>query len=122
MKGGTQRGSDAAPSNPSGDTTCPTCGAVIPESVTVLTINGPVINRGYQLDHFPRTWAERVTDFQSQPTPPTRAEVLDAYNLNLRVQCGPCNMGHQFEGVAGDYQYGVDGNGNPLPAPTGGPQ
>ncbi len=48
--------------------------------------------------------------------------VLDAYNLDLRVQCGPCNMSHQFEGVAGAYQYGVDGAGNPLPAPSGGPK
>lgn len=41
---------------------------------------------------------------KSQPAKPTRKEVLDEYNRDVRVQCPECNQGHEFEGVKGDYQ------------------
>ena len=40
---------------------------------------------------------------QSLETTPTRTEVLDCYNSDLRVQCHECNIKHIFEGVKGDF-------------------
>ena len=58
---------------------------------------------GYDLDHYPETWAERKVKLQSLETTPTRTEVLDCYNSDLRVQCHECNIKHIFEGVKGDF-------------------
>lgn len=58
---------------------------------------------GYDLDHYPETWAERKVKIQSLETTPTRTEVLDCYNSDLRVQCHECNIKHIFEGVKGDF-------------------
>lgn len=38
-----------------------------------------------------------------QPTAPTRKQVLDIFNEDVRVQCPECNQGHMFEGVKGDF-------------------
>ena len=53
---------------------------------------------------YPDTWAERVEDMKAKPVEPTRKEVLDEYNRDVRVQCPECNQGHKFEGVKGEYQ------------------
>lgn len=58
---------------------------------------------GYDLDHYPEIWAERKVKLQSLETTPTRTEVLDCYNSDLRVQCHECNIKHIFEGVKGDF-------------------
>ncbi len=39
----------------------------------------------------------------SKDVRPTRLEVIDEYNLRLRVQCSPCNISHKWEGIAGPY-------------------
>jgi RHS repeat-associated protein len=91
-----------APRNEDGEMVCPTCGKVIPDKVTVDTKNGPVERRGYDLDHNP-TWAERVQKLRATNPPPTRKQVLDEYNRNVRVQCPECNQGHQYEGQPGRY-------------------
>ena len=51
------------------------------------------------------TWAERVDDMKNRTSEPTRKEVFDEYNRDVRVQCPECNQGHQFEGVEGDCQW-----------------
>lgn len=58
---------------------------------------------GYDLDHYPTTWSERVQAMKAQPTAPTRKQVLDIFNEDVRVQCPECNQGHMFEGVKGDF-------------------
>lgn len=58
---------------------------------------------GYDLDHYPETLAERKVKLQSLEITPTRTEVLDCYNSDLRVQCHECNIKHIFEGVKGDF-------------------
>lgn len=75
----------------------------IPDKITINTKNGPVDRIGYDLDHYPETWAERKVKLQSLETTPTRTEVLDCYNSDLRVQCHECNIKHIFEGVKGDF-------------------
>jgi hypothetical protein len=93
-----------APKNASGKMICPTCGKEISDSITMNTKNGPVERIGYDLDHYPDTWAERVTRMKSGEVKPTRAEVLNEYNARLRVQCHACNISHAFEGVEGTYK------------------
>ncbi|PPB11043.1 GH-E family nuclease [Brevibacillus laterosporus] len=83
---------------------CPTCGRDIPDSITINTKNGPVKRIGYDLDHYPDTWAERVASMKAGEVKPTRKEVLDEYNERLRVQCHECNISHAFEGVEGTYK------------------
>jgi hypothetical protein len=90
---------NGAPRNSNGDITCPTCNEVIPDTITNQTVNGPVTRRGGDLDHYPDTWAERVTNMKQQNVPPTRKEVLNEFNERLRYQCPTCNQGHQFEGI-----------------------
>ena len=34
---------------------------------------------------------------------PSRSEVLDIFNEDVRVQCPKCNQGHKFEGIKGDF-------------------
>ena len=34
---------------------------------------------------------------------PSRSEVLDIFNEDVRVQFPKCNQGHQFEGIKGDF-------------------
>jgi hypothetical protein len=92
---------EGAPRNAEGEMLCPTCRRVMPEQIVVETKRGPVVRRGFDLDHFPETWAERVRRMMTRPSPPTRKEVLDEYNRWLRAQCPECNQGHQFEGVPG---------------------
>lgn len=36
----------------------------------------------------------------------TRKQVLDEYNSDLRVQCPPCNEGHEYEGIEGAFANG----------------
>ena len=93
-----------APTNEEGATICPTCGDPIQDIIEVQTKNGPVTRRGFDLDHFPDTWAERVKQLQEQSDAPTRREVLDEYNLRVRVQCPSCNVSHRYEGIPGEYQ------------------
>lgn len=95
---------DDAPKNISGEMICPTCGKVIPEAIIQDTVNGPRKRVGYDLDHYPDTWAERVEQLKQRDPPPTRKEVLEEYNRDLRVQCPKCNQGHEFEGVEGMYK------------------
>lgn len=95
-----------APRNSSGSMLCPTCGEVIPETIVVNTKKGPRKRRGYDLDHYPDTWEKRKKAMQESDTPPTRKQVLDQYNLNVRVQCPKCNQGHKFEGVKGAFADG----------------
>lgn len=40
---------------------------------------------------------------EAQTVPPTRKEVLNIYNEDVRVQCPDCNQSHKFEGVKGDF-------------------
>ncbi|SCJ63568.1 Protein of uncharacterised function (DUF1557) [uncultured Ruminococcus sp.] len=98
-----QKAESEAPRNSNGKMKCPTCGKEIPDKITINTKNGPVDRIGYDLDHYPETWAERKVKLQSLETTPTRTEVLDCYNSDLRVQCHECNIKHIFEGVKGDF-------------------
>ena len=98
-----QKVESEAPRNSNGKMKCPTCGKEIPDKITINTKNGPVDRIGYDLDHYPETWAERKVKLQSLETTPTRTEVLDCYNSDLRVQCHECNIKHIFEGVKGDF-------------------
>lgn len=86
-----------------GEMICPTCGKVIPEKIQIQTKNGVKFRIGYDLDHYPSTWSERIKMLKAQTTPPTRKTVLDTYNKDVRVQCPVCNQGHKFEGVKGDF-------------------
>lgn len=93
-----------APLNKRGRMICPTCGKEIPSKISVKTKKGTIKRRGYDLDHYPDTWAERVEAMKKQPKPPTRSEVLDEYNRDLRAQCPPCNQSHAWEGVPGPFE------------------
>jgi hypothetical protein len=94
-----------APRNEAGEMTCPTCFEVMPEKITKPTKKGAVERRGFDIDHFNKTWAERVSEMkqraQETGKAPTRKEVLGEYNRLLRAQCPDCNQGHMFEGVQG---------------------
>lgn len=103
-----------APRNAQGEMVCSTCGEVIPEKIARQTKIGPQERVGYDLDHYPDTLVERIDEMKSREVKPTRDEVLDEYNRDLRVQCPPCNVGHKYEGVEGDYANGVDENGDPI--------
>ena len=98
-----QKAESEAPRNSNGKMKCPTWGKEIPDKITINTKNGPVDRIGYDLDHYPETWAERKVKLQLLETTPTRTEVLDCYNSDLRVQCHECNIKHIFEGVKGDF-------------------
>ena len=87
-----------APRDADGNMICPTCGKKIPETITQ---NGRK-RVGYDGDHYPTTWSERVQEMKKWPTAPTRKQVLDIYNQDVRAQCPNCNQGHMFEGVKGD--------------------
>ena len=102
-----QRAIEEAPKNADGQMICTTCGDDIPEVITQQTKNGPRQRRGHDLDHYPETWSERVNRMKQQETPPTRKEVLDEFNKDIRAQCPECNQGHQFEGIEGTFK-GVD--------------
>lgn len=82
---------------------CPTCGKIIPNKIKIQTKNGIKVRRGYDLDHYPSTWSERVQKMKTQDEPPTRKMVLDIYNKDVRIQCPECNQGHMFEGIKGDF-------------------
>ncbi|MFN0138232.1 MAG: RHS repeat-associated core domain-containing protein [Phycisphaerae bacterium] len=86
-----------APRDATGQMQCPTCSDPIPDEIVVNSPNGPICRRSFDLDHYPTKWADRVADFKCQPNPPTRAEVIDAYNCDVRVQCPSCNHSHRFE-------------------------
>ena len=88
-----------APRDADGNMICPTCGKKIPETITQ---NGRT-RVGYDGDHYPTTWSERVQEMKKWPTAPTRKQVLDIYNQDVRAQCPNCNQGHMFEGVKGDF-------------------
>jgi RHS repeat-associated protein len=94
---------EQAPRSQQGEMICPTCGEVMPETITVETRNGPIQRRGYDVDHYPLTWSERVGEMKEQEIPPTRKEVIDEYNRDVRAQCPGCNQGHKYEGIEGDY-------------------
>jgi uncharacterized Zn finger protein (UPF0148 family) len=90
-----------APRNEQGEMICPTCGKVIPKKVIQETKKGSIERRGYDLDHYPDTWAERKAKLQETNPPPTRKQVLDEFNRDVRVQCPACNQRHEFEGKPG---------------------
>ena len=92
-----------APKNENGEMICPTCGKIIPNKIKIQTKNGIKVRRGYDLDHYPSTWSERVQKMKTQDEPPTRKMVLDIYNKDVRIQCPECNQGHMFEGIKGDF-------------------
>ena len=71
-----------APRDADGNMICPTCGKKIPN---VITKNGRT-RIGYDGDHYPTTWSERVKAMKAQPTAPTRKQVLDIFNEDVRVQ------------------------------------
>ncbi len=93
----------------SGKMICETCGDDIPDKISIETKNGPVQRVGYDLDHYPKTWAGRVRNFVEQRVPPTRAEVLEEYNKDVRALCPSCNVSHKWEGVPGPFRPKVDG-------------
>ena len=95
-----------APRDADGNMICPTCGEVIPEKITQNTKNGARTRVGYDLDHYPETWNERVKKMKTSGHAYTRKEVLDRYNEDIRVLCPPCNEGHKFEGIEGKYSNG----------------
>ncbi|WP_026652919.1 DUF6531 domain-containing protein [Butyrivibrio proteoclasticus] len=95
-----------APRDADGNMICPTCGEIIPDTITVQTKNGPRTRVGYDLDHYPTTWEERKQKMKASGYVYSRKEVLDIYNEDVRVQCPPCNEGRQYEGIAGDYANG----------------
>ncbi|WKB53297.1 RHS repeat-associated core domain-containing protein [Eleftheria terrae] len=104
-----RRAERRAPKNEDGEMICETCGNVIPDKITVDTRNGPIERVGYDLDHFPDTWAERVDNLKERQAAGEdidRETVLDEYNRDLRVQCPPCNVSHEFEGIPGRYRTG----------------
>ncbi|EOO28482.1 hypothetical protein ICM_02507 [Bacillus cereus BAG1X2-3] len=103
-KGTRVKAESEAPKNATGKMICPTCGKDIPDSITINTKNGPVKRIGYDLDHYPDTWAERVVSMKTGEVKPTRKEVLDEYNARIRVQCHECNISHKFEGIEGTYK------------------
>ncbi|URZ15090.1 GH-E family nuclease [Clostridium felsineum] len=103
-KGSRTKAEGEAPKNTTGKMICPTCGKEIPESITINTKRGPIKRIGYDLDHYPDTWAERVNKMKAGEVKPTRKEVLDEYNKRLRVQCHECNICHKFEGIEGNYK------------------
>jgi hypothetical protein len=95
----------------------------MPEKITIETKRGPVERRGFDIDHFMKTWAQRVKEMKEQAAAtgrhPTRKEVLDEYNKMLRGQCPECNQGHKFEGTPGP----VPSLPEPPPtSPTAGPK
>ena len=92
-----------APKNQNGEMICPTCGKKIQSKIIQQTKNGPRIRKGYDLDHYPTTWNERVQKMKTRAVQPSRSEVLDIFNEDVRVQCPKCNQGHQFEGIKGDF-------------------
>jgi RHS repeat-associated protein len=98
-RGAVTQAVNEAPVNAQGQMICPTCSEVIPETITIQTKNGPKVRRGFDLDHYPDTWAERVARMKDLPEPPTRSDVLNEYNSRLRVQCPACNQSHRFEGI-----------------------
>ncbi|MBX7136249.1 MAG: hypothetical protein K1X67_26560, partial [Fimbriimonadaceae bacterium] len=93
---------EEAPRNEAGEMLCPTCREVMPETIQIMTKNGPRERRGFDIDHFWKTWSDRVNAMKKHAIEtgvwPTRKAVLDEYNRNVRAQCPPCNQGHQFEG------------------------
>lgn len=102
-KSAVEKAKKEAPRNENGEMICPTCGKVMHEKITIQTKNGPVTRRGFDLDHYPLTWNERVNRMKSWATQPTRKTVLDVYNKCLRAQCPECNQGHAFEGIKGVF-------------------
>ena len=84
---------------------CETCGKDVSKNITRMVKGKPQKRVGYDLDHYPETWAERKADFMGRILSGdiTRKEILDIYNANLRVQCPPCNQGHKFEGIKGAF-------------------
>lgn len=95
-----------APRDSYGNIICPTCSKVIQDKIVVNTKNGPKERRGYDGDHYPVTWEKRIKSMKTLNPPPTRKEVLDAYNSDVRLQCPECNQSHIFEGVKGEYADG----------------
>ena len=63
-----------------GDMICPTCGKKIPE--TYIDKSGRT-QIGYDRDHYPTTWNERVQAMKAQPIPPTRKEVI---TISIKMQ------------------------------------
>lgn len=55
-----------APRYVSGKMICPTCGRVIHETININTKNGTVTRIGYDLDHYPDTWAGRVAKMKAR--------------------------------------------------------
>ena len=103
-KSAIQKAKKEAPRNKSGKIICPTCGKIIPDTIAMKTRKGLVRRRGFDLDHYPKIWAKREARLKARKTPPSRAEVIDEYNRDLRVQCPPCNQGHKWEGIKGPFQ------------------
>ena len=93
----------SAPKTPEGHPMCPTCGKTLTGKVTIQTKKGPVQQRAFDLDHHPETWKQRKQKFQARPVAPSRKEVVNSYNTNLRVQCPSCNRSNRFNGIAGAY-------------------
>jgi RHS repeat-associated protein len=91
-----------------GELVCATCGKDVSAPIIVETVKGPKIRVGYDLDHFPETWSERLRRLKNQQPEPGRSTILDEFNRNVRVQCPECNVSHEWEGKPGDYQGKVE--------------
>lgn len=87
-----------------GELLCATCGIGVSQPISVQTRLGQIVRRGYDLDHFPDTLAERIRRFKNQPIPPTRPEFIEEFQLRVRVQCPTCNQSHRWEGIRGNFQ------------------
>jgi hypothetical protein len=93
-----------APRNVAGEMICETCGQVLPDEIILETKDGYVFRIGYDLDHL-TVWAKTIKELKARLIPPTRQEVLDLYNENVRVLCPPCNVSHLWEGIPGPYAH-----------------
>lgn len=86
-----------AQKNPDGSMSCPTCD----KKITGKKLNG---RNDYDLDHHPVTWSDTKKKMKNQQISPSRKEVNDKYQENVRVQCPKCNRSHKFEGRSNDQE------------------
>ena len=68
-----------APRDADGNMICPTCGKKIPN---VITKNGRT-RIGYDGDHYPTTWSERVKSYEAQPTAPNEKNRFLIFSMRM---------------------------------------
>lgn len=90
---GTERDALAsAPRAPDGGAMCPGCGTSIGRGQIEF---GGRLRRDFDLDHYGRTWAERIREMSPDIS---RPEVIDEYQEMVRATCPICNQSHILEG------------------------